>query len=195
MFTNRTRTPVDIAIDRMLELDRHYDLKLWPPDALADRRHDITVMWQQSDLACLATEVHSRDGLVLFDYRICFDSTNLPHGNGKADWPLLDMTQVAGGRVLVVRHSKEPAYRHLLRLNWSPATALAREPHRHRLVVTQSGPLFAFAKLAHQPACDTHVFLLRKFAEAGLNFHAGQRLTAEVVVTPKGLQGRDIRAA
>jgi hypothetical protein len=203
-------TLVDAAIDQMLSLDRHFELNLWPPHSIADRRHDIGLM-ASHDLVALTTELLSASNVVLFEFVIRmeqFDPT------GEVHWPVLDRARVANGRLLVQRHgNKEAAYRDKLRLSWSAAASLDREPgdacvagdggglfhlgqaHRRHLVVTQAGPRFAFADFADSTGPAAQVFLLQQWAaEPRLTFHVGQRLTALCVATKKGLQARAIRA-
>ena len=204
-------TVVDAAIDQMLALDRHFELNLWPPHSIADRRHDIGLM-AAHDLVALTTELLSASNVVLFEFVIRTDQFD---PNGDIHWPVLERARVASGRFLVQRHgNKEAAYRDQLRLNWSTAASFDREPgdacaagdaggqfhlgqaHRRRLTVTQAGPRFAFADFTDSTGPAAHVFLLPQWAaEPGLSFHVGQRITALVLTTSKGLQGRAIRAA
>jgi cold shock CspA family protein len=71
---------------------------------------------------------------------------------------------------------------------------------RHRLTVTQSGTKgYAFAR--DHDLGQEGIFLHREYVEEGAPvgngraFEEGERLTAIVVQTPKGLQGRSIRPA
>lgn len=206
-------TPVDSAIDRMLALDRHFELNLWPAHSIANRRHDIGLMADHGDLAGLVTELLDPANTVLFEYEIPCDGSGQPLLHGEVNWPLIERARVARGRLLVKRRGNDAAYRDQLQLNWSTAANYQREAgdacaagdggifhlgqgHRRQLIVTQAGPRFAFANFADEGACRTHVFLLPQFAESGLPFHVGQRLTAVVLAVPsKGLQARAIRRA
>src|SRR5947209_8693908 len=174
-------TLVDVAIDKMLELDHHFELNLWPTDSIADRRHDIGVMVAHGAIVSLTTELLCAENVVVFAYSIPFEGTDNPRVDGEVHWPLIDRARVVGGRLLVRRHgNKEAAYRDQLRLPWSPAASLQHQAgdtcaagasggsfhlgqaHRRRLIVTQAGPRFAFADFADEGACRAHVFLLQK---------------------------------
>jgi hypothetical protein len=213
MHANATATALDRAIDQMLQLDLCYDLQLWPADIVADRRHDLHVMWRHDDLHGLATELVAADQSVLLAHTIVLPLAGTPAAPGAGvDWPLIDRRRVAQGRFLVLRRGKEAAYRHLLRLAWNRVPPLARaagdacaagpgaelhvgRQNRRRLVVTRTGPRFAFADFADGPAGQSAVFLLPQFAPPGLTFQVGQHLTAVVVCTSRGLQARAIAAA
>jgi hypothetical protein len=64
---------------------------------------------------------------------------------------------------------------------------------RHRLVVTQVFPTYAFGR--DLTLGLDGVFLLSKYAPQGLKFHAGLILLAVVIQTPRGLQARAIQPA
>lgn len=127
---------------------------------------------------------------------------------------------VTDKRVVIGHHGKEAEYRHLLRKNWSPAAKHAKRKGdtygsshcaaitggretgnfhvaadaRHRLVVYRCGVHgFAFAKAPELSMADVH--LRTEHASPGFRFFSGQQLTAIIVQTPRGLQGRAIRAA
>jgi len=200
-----TPTFVDAAIDAMVLFDRHFKLNLWPVDSTDDRRHDIRVMAAHSDLRGLSTELLDANSVVVGEFCIRFDRTDLLLPLDEDHWPLLDC--VARGRFLVQRYGNESPYRDLLRLRWGPAATLPREEgdscgsfylgqsQRHRLIVTQSGPRFSFGDFTDEGAGRPHVFLLPEHADPVLlPFHLGQRLNAAVVLTRKGLQGRAIRS-
>lgn len=127
---------------------------------------------------------------------------------------------VTDKRVILAHHGKEAQYRHLLRKNWSPAAKHAKRAGdtygsshcaaitggretgnfhvaaeaRHQLVVSECGTLdFAFAKAPDLGMAAVH--LRAEHASPGFRFFKGQQLTAIIVQTPRGLQGRAIRAA
>lgn len=207
-----TQTPVDAAVAHLIEFDRYYRLNLWPPASVADRQHDMNVMWRHNDLDAAMTELHTAAGAVLLEFTIAFRGPN--SAGALASWPLVDRKAVAGGRLVVRRRGHETAYRNQLRLEWNPAKALHKPPaddlpdrdtgggqvrvsadQRRRLVVTRTGGLFAFADQLDDPT-GPHVFLHPEFAPPGFQFHVGQRLTAQLVLAPsKGVQARSIRQA
>jgi len=129
---------------------------------------------------------------------------------------------VTNKRVVIgnCNNGKEAPYRHLLRKNWGAAANHARRSGdsyasshcqaitggrqtggfhvaaeaRHQLVVYRCGVRgFAFAKAQDLGMAD--VYLRPEDAPPGFQFLAGQRITAIIVQTPRGLQGRAIRAA
>jgi hypothetical protein len=127
---------------------------------------------------------------------------------------------VTDKRIVIGHNGKEAQYRHLLRNNWRPAPNHAKRSGdtygsshcqaitggrqtgnfhvaaeaRHQLVVYRCGTRgFAFAKAPNLGMAD--VYLRADDAPPGFRFFIGQRITAIIVQTPRGLQGRAIRAA
>jgi hypothetical protein len=200
---------VEQAVAQMVELDRFYNLNLWPGTRAADCTHDLGVMLAMGDLESISTELLGHDGSVLLVHQIAFGAA--ASAAREKVVPVIDRRQVAGGRFLVNRRSVSPSFAHLLRLRWETAQALPRaasdrvassrghgefhvgQSHRRRLVVRQAGARgFAFAEDAELGAT---VYLHAGDAPAGWAFQPGQRLTAVVVSTQRGLQGRAIRPA
>jgi hypothetical protein len=134
--------------------------------------------------------------------------------------PVLPTGLITSVQLLVSRHKKMDQYRHLLKHPyWEPAPSLRKEAGdliepehirsvtggrqhgqmfvdaaaRHRIVVTQVYPTFAFGR--DLTLGLDGVFLLSKFAAPGLTFRPGLNLLAVVVQTPRGLQARAIQPA
>ncbi|MBT5536761.1 hypothetical protein HOK31_27100 [Candidatus Poribacteria bacterium] len=134
--------------------------------------------------------------------------------------PILDTSHIATHRVVISHNARRGAYGHLLKRRWTKAATIRKRPgttyesehsrvitgdrqcaafhvsdeSRRSLVVTRSGGRgYAFGK-----DLDTGmdgVFLLDKFAPKGTAFRQGQRYTAVLVQTPRGIQARAIQPA
>lgn len=195
------------ALRDMVALSELYQLNLWSPEREADCLHDLSLMHAAGDLVSISTQLLGRGGDIVLEHRVRFDRAD--EDAGEPAVPVIERGQVASGRFVVNRRSADPSYVNRLRLNWLSAEDrprrqsdrvgaggrggdfdVARESRR-RLVVTQVGQRgFAFAEDARLGA---RVFLHINDAPAGFAFHPGQAVTAIVVSTAKGLQGRVIR--
>ena len=213
------------ALAQIRFVDRSYQLGLWKDETeYANWLHDLALMRSCEDLARITLELLSRTAKVVaqfsFDFGGQAGATRVFDSAQGIELPLIDRSSVVGKRLVVHRRGREGSYRHLLRVSWSPAAALAREEgrafasehaaritggrqsgsffvaerDRHRLQVTQTGERgFAFARDLDLDGAN--VFLLAKFAKTGVTFVPGAMLRATVVQTPRGLQARDIEAA
>jgi hypothetical protein len=66
---------------------------------------------------------------------------------------------------------------------------------RRLIEVTQSGNLdYVFARAVGLPTVN-NVFIHRKWVAGDVKLKPGVRLSALLVATPRGVQGRDVRAA
>lgn len=137
--------------------------------------------------------------------------------------PVINLSRSTSHRLTYSYHKWTTAnvpYNHLFRINWSPAKQLDMRiadkvntqhagkvsggklagtieldgAERRELVVTNSvNQRFAFAKEVDGEL--EGIYLHPDFAQPGIEFRIGQRLTAQVIQTPRGLQGREVRAA
>lgn len=133
------------------------------------------------------------------------------------EFPVIDLTKVDSHRFVVHRHGHEGIYRHLLRINWSPAADLelvattqteaahtskitggrvtgtlrVADTDRYKLRITRTGTKgYAFGQDLDHPLRS--VFLHPKQATPGTQFRIGQVVTAVLVATPSGFQGKQI---
>jgi hypothetical protein len=201
-------------------IERSYELNLFSDSAAT--KHDLTVMHEHGDLRSMTVELVGHDERVLIEFKWTLDanghSFHRIDSAGGVELPVIDRTKLAKHRFLVRQGGRQREYQHVLKLNWSPAPAIAKaagasfesehngritggrtrgeffvgDAVRHELLVEQTGARgYAFARDLTISA--ERVFLLAKFAPPGFQFRVGQRLTAVVVQTPKGLQARSIQ--
>jgi hypothetical protein len=201
---------------------RSYNLPIWAPQTAADHQHDWSVMLAHGDLQSASLELLGADKTVLFEFKIRFEGQKpkapLIDSAAGLELPVLDRAAVAGHRLIIQQNGREAAYRHLLKMTWSPAQTLHKRPGdtfaseharkitggrqtanvhisaeaRQRLVVTQTGDNgYAFGDVPSKGWKG--IFLHRKFAPPGFQFRIGQQLLAVCVQTPRGLQARAIQ--
>lgn len=224
-ISDAVKLEVSKAIEQLAFVDRSLSLGLWPSEASKqDWKHDLSVMRAFDDLEHVRLEVLAADQRVLCEFRLAFNGSaggprRIDSGRG-VEIPLIARRLIAGQRVIIERRGREAQYKDLLKIRWSPAETLRKQDGdtfesehthaitggrqhgevyvdpaaRHRLIVTQTGTKgYAFAKDLDLGVDG--VFLLPKFAPAGLQFYPGQQLTAVVVQVPRGFQARNIQAA
>jgi hypothetical protein len=213
---------VSKALRQLYRADEAYGLGLWPSEKeKAEWQHDLSLMLAHGDLKAVKLRVLAKDGSVPFAFDLAFTGHTSKVGPDSAqgvELPMLPPSLIAGGEALVSRCGKAEAYQNFLKGNWSKATPrtvragadiasehasritggrLAGQLHvadeaRQRLVVTQVGERgYAFGRAGEL----TGIFLHGKHAPKDLAFHLGDRLSAVVIQTPRGLQARDIRPA
>lgn len=137
---------------------------------------------------------------------------------GATELPVLDLRAVDGSRFVVHRRGREHLYRHQLRISWSAAETLpvaeateTRDAHtakitggrvastlrvaeteRRRIRVTRTGAKgYAFGQDLTDPR--RIVFLHPQQAASGTSFRIGQIVSAILIATPRGFQGREIQ--
>lgn len=224
-ISDTVKLEVSKIVEQVAFVDRSLSLGLWTSEASKqDWKHDLGVMRAFDDLEHVRLELLAADQTVVCEFRLAFNSRaggprRLDSGQG-VEIPLIERCLIAGQRVVITRRGREAQYKDLLKIRWGPAETLRKQDGdafesehahaitggrqrgefyvgttaRHRLVVTQTGTKgYAFAKDLDLGVDD--IFLLPKFAPAGLLFHPGQQLTAVVVQVPRGLQARNIQAA
>ena len=174
-----------------------------------ENEHDLAVMLAVGDLSRLTLEFIDAGRTV-----VAALSARFVAGRAVADdaeLPLLDRRRIARRRFTTSRPSGPICYAALLRANWTAAPTLARasgttldrkrhhgvqaevfvgDDSRRELRVVQAGPKFAFAEGDGLPG---RVFLHPEHSQGRRLFAVGERVTAVVVVTPDGTQGRDVR--
>ena len=213
---------VSKALRQLYRADEAYGLTLWPTEAArAEWQHDLSLMLAHGDLKAVILRVLAKDGSVPFSFNLAFTGQTHKVGVDSAqgvELPMLPPDLIAKGEAVVSRCGREELYRHLLKGNWTRATQrpvrvgadiasehadritggrLAGKLHvaneaRRQLVVTQVGERgFAFGTAGEL----TGIFLHLKHAQQGQVFHLGDRLSAVLIQTPRGLQARDIRPA
>lgn len=199
-----------------------YGLHLFS-DAAATKQ-DLTIMHIYDDLRSITVELIDRDDQVFVAFKWRLDagghSFTRTDSAGSVELPVLDRRRIAKHRFLIQQDGREAQYRHLLKLNWAPASAIPRaagtsfesehngritggrtkgeffvgDAARHELLVEQIGNRgFAFARDLTIKADG--VFLHARFAPPGMQFWIGQRLSAIIIQSRKGLQARSIQAA
>lgn len=213
---------VSKALRQLYRVDAAYGLKLWNSASQQDQwQHDLSVMLAHNDLKAVTLQVLATDGTVPFSFRLNFTGQVQVGGPDSAqgvELPMLPLALIAGGEALVSRCGKDALYRPLLKGNWTAAERrslrtgasitsehagkitggrLSGELHvsdeaRRQIVVTQIGERgFAFGRAGEIQG----IFLHLKYAPQGHAFRFGERLSAVVIQTPRGLQARDIRPA
>lgn len=134
--------------------------------------------------------------------------------------PILDTSLIATHRVVISHNARRGSYGHRLKRRWTKAAAVTKRPgvtydseharaitgsrqsavfhvsdeSRKRLVVVRTGGRgYAFGR--DDDTGVDGVFLLEKFAPKGTEFREGQRYTAVLVQTSRGIQARAILPA
>ena len=219
------RLEVSKALTQVQFIDRAFSLAVWSGLEDARKwQHDLEWMRQYDDLSAITLELMDENQRVLFAFRIDFNqhlgAPAVDSGAG-VELPMLDRRQVRGHRVLVHQKGGMTRYLHRLLMKWNDAPTLQRargssyasehaskitggrqsgsffvgSDARRTMVVTQDGHLgYVFAKAIGVPEVS-NVFIHRRWAVPGVDLKLGSRLSALLVVTPRGVQARDVRAA
>jgi hypothetical protein len=208
-------------IKQVTLVERSYALKLFNAD-LEATQHDLTVMHQHTDLRSITVELIGKDKMVFIELKWLLNNTaggfSRVDSAGGVELPVIDQSRIGGQRFLIQQGGRQAEYQHLLKLKWSAVRAIPKAPGivigsehndkitggrtrgeffvgdavRHELIVTQGGSKgYAFAR--DLTIKVDGVFLHGKFAPAGLHFRIGQRISAVVIQSPKGLQARAIQ--
>jgi hypothetical protein len=223
--SSATRLEVSKAMAQVEFIDRAYSLNIWASREVARQwAHDLELMRHFNDMRGITLELTDSGSCVLFAFRIEFDQQSggrlLDSGTG-VELPMLDRGRVRGHRLIVQHKGGMERYRHLLAMKWGDAPTLDRtsgssyeseharkitggrqsgsffvgNDERRLVVVTQAGNLdYVFAKSMGRPEVQ-NVFIHRKWVAPGVDLKPGTRLSALLVVTPRGVQARDVRAA
>ena len=194
------------------------------PTYLQDITHDFEQALAHDDLQAVRLELLDCSNVVCGSFAITFNGpgpgTAPRHDSGSVELPVLDRKNFAGRRLIVTGIDKAH-YRSVLRLKWSAAQSYRRAPgdtfgseftarssngltkgeffaaqsSRHQLEVTNCTPggPYAFARDLTMGGRDG-IFILKTHAP-GITITIGTRLTALVIMTPKGLQARAVQVA
>jgi hypothetical protein len=204
---------------------RSYGLqRWWRTDAERENYvHDLQVMMQNGDLSKADLEIVAADRSVLYRHSIYFTDERNPRCVDSAcgiELPMIDRSKIAEHRLLVSPFRRVDSYRSQLRLSWGPADKLrdkvggsfesehtnkstggrnkaqvfVADDARHIGIVLNVSPAADYA-FAHDSSLNVNVFLHRKFCLDGVLPGPGQKVSYVVIQTPRGLQGRNIRAA
>jgi hypothetical protein len=218
------RLDVRKALSQCDFIGRSYGVRLWTRTARrADWEADLLTMHLHDDLAWVRLLLVDAADRIVFEFRVDFDCAAqgpLVDSARGIELPVLGFGVVRGRHMEVEDRKKgRETYRHLLRVNWETASSHGslttdqfESEHagrisagrqkgyfsvagaRHRLLVTHVSPAADYA-FGDDTELKTQVFLHAKFAPPGLAFRRGQAVTAVVVQTPRGPQGRNIAQA
>lgn len=216
---------VQRAVGQCEFVAKSYGVQLWENSThRGNLESDLLVMHLHEDLKGLTFVLIDATETSLFEFRVEFGAAQpgrpMFDSAGGPELPVLDRIRVARHQLQVNFHRKDwDVYKHLFKLSWdgvianrSGTTDQFEAEHagristgrqrafvgvagaRHQLSVRRvsAGGDFAFG---YDAQLNMEVFLHLKFAPADFSFHPGQALTAVVVQTPRGAQGRNIAAA
>jgi len=220
--TKQHHLAIDKVVRQFAFVERSYQADvLGDRDKL---KHDLALMLAYGDLNNVHLELLGTDRAILFQFTIRFNGEQahcpLIDPSQGIELPLIDRREVASTRLRVMRNGGEQEYRQHLLINWTKVDMLPRRPgdsygsehaakisggrqqgefhvgrdFRHRLVI--SNVVTRGYAFAHDLDLRVDgVFLHPKFSASNLVFRPGNRVTAIVVQTPRGLQARSIQAA
>jgi cold shock CspA family protein len=215
---------VEKALDTLTLVDRAYSLGIWPSPEEKDKwQHDLGVFPTFDNLNSLSLELLGADKTVVAEVKINFGQHVDGKTSGArtgTEVPVLDRKLVTGHRVLVQwKDGNQDQYRHLLRLNWQTAETLRRrqgdefansqarktggrqsgtiftsKDSRHTLIVTHPIGSKGFGFGDCPDLGLTNVFLHSRHLRGLKGLKLGQRVTAQIVQLPQGIQAREVRA-
>jgi len=224
VIPERAKSEAREAIHTLQLVDTSYGLGVWPtPEEKGKWLNDIAVFLAFDNLNSISLELLGADKTVVAEVKVSFGqhaNGKIAGACKGKEVPLIDRKLVAAHRVLVQWKQANPdQYRHLLRMNWQTAETLRRrqgdefansqarktdgrqtgsifasKDSRHTLVVTR--PIgnrgFGFADCPDLKL--TGVFLLARHLRGVRELKLGQRVTAQIIQLPGGLQAREVRA-
>jgi len=213
------------AIHTLQLVDTSYGLGIWSTAEEKEKwLNDVGVFLAFDNLESIRLELLGADKTVVAEVKVCFGQHANRWGGGARrgkEVPVIDRKLVAGHRVIVQHKNGNGAqYQHLLKFNWSTAETLPRrrgdefansqarktdgrqtgsifasKDSRHALIITR--PLgnkgFGFADCPDLNL--TGVFLHKRHLRGVQELKLGQRVTAQIIQLPDGLQAREVRAA
>jgi hypothetical protein len=194
------------------------------PTYIDDLRNDFEVALAHGDLIAVRIELTDANNVVGASFCISFNGPGqdaAPRKDSAAlELPVLDRARFTGRR-LIVTGIDSPAYRKQLRLSWRSAETYQRaggttfssdftarssngltqgeffaaNNSTHLMVIVNSSPdgPYAFARSLTLDRDDT-IFILKKHA-AGVDLTIGKKVSGLVIMTPRGLQARAVKAA
>ena len=220
---DNARLAIQKVMGTISRMDQSYNLNVWhgQQQAIED---DLTTTLGFANLSSLALQLLDADKTVVFEYKVQFDGPtrqwSVGEGQGGLELPVFDRRKISGHRLLINRKGSDEAYRHLLKLSWNTAEELRRRTAdvlasnhtaritggrldgsfdvpadaRHLLKIIRAGTRgYAFA--CDQELGGQSVYLHPDYAPAGFAFREGDMVSAIVVQTERGLQGRNIQPA
>jgi hypothetical protein len=209
-ITPSVKTQIATALRRLTYYDRAYNLNLFnlTPTYIDDLRNDFEVALAHGDLIAVRIELTDANNVVGASF------------SAALELPVLDRARFTGRR-LIVTGIDSPAYRKQLRLSWRSAETYQRaggttfssdftarssngltqgeffaaNNSTHLMVIVNSSPdgPYAFARSLTLDRDDT-IFILKKHA-AGVDLTIGKKVSGLVIMTPRGLQARAVKAA
>ena len=193
------------------------------PQLRENYEHDLAVMLKHGDLQTASLELLAADRTVLYRHRIQYQQARDFQGKDAAqgiELPLLPPGKIAEHRMIVSPVRQIAAYRNELRMPWGDADKLqdrsgsqfASEHTRHVNRDRMTGQVFVSNEarrlatvitvsaagdyaFARDPAFLADVYLHKAYCETSMEFRPGMRVSFVAIQTPRGIQGRVIRAA
>jgi cold shock CspA family protein len=221
----RVKAEVKQCLHTLALADRAYGLAIWAtPEEKEKWLNDLSVFLTFDNLESVSLQFLRADKTVEAEMKISFGQRANGKEAGALrgkEVPVLDRKLVAGHRVIVQhKNSNSAQYQGLLRMNWSSAETLRRRngdefdtaqarhtsgrqtgsifasrDSRHELIVTR--PLgkkgFGFASCPQLKL--EGIFLHERYLRGVRELKLGQRVTAQIIQLPDGLQAREVRAA
>ncbi len=217
------RLETEKAIHTLTLVDRAYALGIWSsPEEKAKWLNDIGVFLAFDNLNSISLELLGADKTVVAEVKINFGQHASGKAGGLTsgtEVPVLDKKLVTGHRVLVQHKNGNAAqYQHFLKFNWSPAETLRRrqgdefansqarktggrqtgsifasKDSRHTLVVTRPIGTKGFGFADCPDLGLTGVLLHIRHLRGLKGLRLGQRVTAQIVQLPQGIQAREVR--
>jgi cold shock CspA family protein len=211
------------AIHTLTLVDRAYALGIWSsPEEKAKWLNDIGVFLAFDNLNSISLELLGADKTVVAEVKIKFGQHANGKADRQAsgtEVPVLDKKLVTGHRVLVQHKNGNAAqYQHFLKFNWSPAETLRRrqgdvfansqarktggrqtgsifasKDSRHTLVITRPIGTKGFGFADCPDLGLTGVLLHIRHLRGVTGLRLGQRVTAQIVQLPQGIQAREVR--
>jgi cold shock CspA family protein len=224
VIPERNKADAREAIHTLALADQAYALGVWAiPEEKDKWLNDLAVFLTFDNLESVSLQLLGADKTVVAEVKVCFgqnanSKTGAPRGK---EVPVIDRKLVAAHRV-IVQHKNGNAgqYQHLLKFNWSAAETLRRRrgdefdtAQARKTAGRQTGSIFASKDSRHElivtrpvgkkgygfadcPSLKlTGVFLHRRHLRGVRALNLGQRVTAQIIQLPDGLQAREVRAA
>jgi cold shock CspA family protein len=225
VLPERAKAEAKEALHTLQLVDTSYGLGIWPTAEEKEKwLNDIAVFLTFRNLDSITLQLLGADKTVVAEVKVCFgqhaNGKNAGAPRGK-EVPVIDRKLVAAHRVIVQHKNGNAAqYQHLLKFNWSAAETLRRrngdefansqarktagrqtgsifasKDSRHELIVTRpvGNKGFGFADCPSLKL--TGVFLHERHLRGVRELKLGQRVTAQIIQLPDGLQAREVRAA
>jgi len=213
------------AIHTIAITDRAYNLNIWPTAEEKEKwLNDIGIFLAFDNLNSISLELLGLDNTIVAEIKINFGQhVNGKVGGAPAgtEVPVLDRKLVSTHRVVIQwKQANLERYRHLLKLNWQTAETLHRRhgdefanSQARKTAGRQTGSIFASKDSRHElivtrpigsrgygfADCPdlklTGVLLHERHMRGVRELKLGQRVTAQIIQLPVGLQAREVRAA